>query len=708
MGQKRESSSGVINYEKVFTCLGFVVNDRSDNEIIGDCVFCGKHNKMYVNITSGQWLCHHAACAEKGNMYTYLSKVYEIFAEDIESSYTIRLLSSIARKRHLKIDTLVRYGLAWDGENWVIPSKNIKGKIVNLNIYRQIRSKDSKEVKRKWVCVSGLKAFPFNIDSLINKQHSTIYICEGIWDALALNEMIFDAELSDSHIAISFPGATTFKPVWAEYLVNNDIVICYDNDDAGIKGTELLLEKFAEAGITKNISKVVWPNEYVAGSDINDLLTVGKKLSDLQLMIHAVSVKNKNASIAPVDDSTQEYTLNFPTLKQKVRPTFYETLEGYKKWLFFTPEMERALRIIFATIYSNQIPGDPLWVHIVSPPGTGKSELLMSTSESNSCVFRSSVTAASLVSGWKATKNDNTGDPSLIPKAIGKTLILKDFTEVLKTPKDAKETIFSILRGAYDGVVERSFGNGVNRIYYGYFNLITGVTQAIFSESTALMGERFLIYHMVKGVGFRSDHNILAALQNVGDEPAMKQELCDLASNFIEYKLVQDDIPSIPEEYLIKLVNLSQLVSMLRSHVERDRFNPDKILYRPQHEVGTRLAKQLKKLMIGLAITETPIRVTEECYKIVAQVALDTCIGFNLEIIEALIKFPNKSSTELMEMVKLPYATIREQVENMYHLGVLSKSKTSNPAGKGAPLLKYTVTDVIKHYWVNAGLLALD
>ena len=54
--------------------------------------------------------------------------------------------------------------------------------------------------------------------------------------------------------------------------------------------------------------------------------------------------------------------------------------------------------------------------------------LLQALAESENTVYQSSLGAKTLISGWK-TPDDS--DPSLLPRLIGKTLVLKDYTELM-------------------------------------------------------------------------------------------------------------------------------------------------------------------------------------------------------------------------------------------------------------------------------------
>ncbi len=214
----------------------------------------------------------------------------------------------------------------------------------------------------------------------------------------------------------------------------------------------------------------------------------------------------------------------------------------------------------------------------------------------------------------------------LIPKLHRKTFVLKDFTEVLNMPRMQKDEVYSILRGAFDGEVTKPFGNGVMRHYKSKFSMITGVTHLIFAEQGASLGERFLIYHVFKGVDYNADDIIMAAINNVGHESGMKEDLSAIAHQFLNVRILPEDVPELDRETQVRLIALSQVVSRLRGTVDKD-YSRDVLSCRGQYEIGTRPAKQLKKLMLGLALLKDEPVFDEEIWRVVRQVAMDTCNG---------------------------------------------------------------------------------
>ena len=71
-----------------------------------------------------------------------------------------------------------------------------------------------------------------------------------------------------------------------------------------------------------------------------------------------------------------------------------------------------------ATAISICLPGDPVWLFIIAPAGSSKTELLRSFT-GNLIFSLSTITPQTLISGLKGVK-----DADLLPKLDGKVLII--------------------------------------------------------------------------------------------------------------------------------------------------------------------------------------------------------------------------------------------------------------------------------------------
>ncbi len=693
--------------------LGFAKTGHAGREWFGDCVFCGGRNKFYINIDTGQWQCKRGGCALEGNVYTLLQHYWE----------TSRLEGAHAPWKRAEADRglsraiMEAHGLAWDGERWIIPVRGKTGSIINYRTWR-IGSKE------QGLPALDLAMWQGNLLWEPERATARIWLCEGCWDAMALEEILeAAARPKEREVVLGIPGSNVFKAAWADDilrsgranrggLLSREVVVAYDHDEAGRKGVARVAR---ELGSMARVSWVRWPDEFPEGFDIRDFYIAEGTLEALEEIVVPWQPEETRADTSsgrrerntgtgermPLDPAS-----DWPLLREGGRPTWEEVMEVYRQWLSMTPDMEVALRIIYAVIISNQMSGDPLWLHVVGPPGCGKTELLVSTVSCDAVMLVSTITPNTLVSGWSMKGGE---DPSLIPRLRGKTAIFKDFTEVLKMHKQDREGIYSVLRGAFDGEVQKPYGNGVTRSYKDvHFSILSGVTQALFSEQSAIVGERFLVFHLLKGVGYDMTESLEAAMLNAGSEQEMKEALGDAAKRFLCWRIEDSDWPSLGRDYITRLVALAQLVSMLRGTVER---TPEgDITYRPQHEVGTRLAKQLKKLLFGLTMlrgcpTEgVPVSVLEEDYELLVRVAHDTCIGFNLEILYALAEVEEADCKTLSEMCDIPETTVRRQLDDMRLLGILCQRRVPNPSGLGRNLHLFSRSPVVCTFWERASL----
>ena len=150
---------------------------------------------------------------------------------------------------------IVSNNLDWNGTHLIIPIYDPSGNFL-FNKYR--RNPFGPDNLPKYTYEAGSTARLFNAHKL-NELHSII-ITEGELDAMRLE--------SAGYIAVtSTGGAGTFKDEWLPLLAGKDLYICYDNDDAGLRGAAKLL--------TKIPAKLVLVPRAENVKDITDYLKIG-------------------------------------------------------------------------------------------------------------------------------------------------------------------------------------------------------------------------------------------------------------------------------------------------------------------------------------------------------------------------------------------------------------------------------------------------
>lgn len=650
---------------------------------IGTCLFCGKEKKLFVNPEKEMWDCK--VCGASGNRISLLQQVYDRTRSDAtDDEY-----EELATHRSIPSKHLRDHGFAIIDGIWLIPGRTSKGKIHDLRRY----DLSTKQLASTAGCESQL----WGAEKLaIAPRGSRVWLCEGEWDGMAMRWMLNVLQMFED-VVVAVPGASILKKEWVPLFDGMHVMACYDADDAGKQGARRALKMLKESSASMKF--LCWPETRPSGYDIRDHVTAGMEaagakptLSSLMgLMSSNLPGQVETEGAAGEERVTQETELEPIELEG--------VLAEFRAKIRMSAEMEQALVVALAVAVSNDMSGDPLWCYLIGPPGAGKTLLLSAFANSKRCIFRSTVTPASLVSGWKESKSD----PSLIPQLKGKTFVAKDFTEVLSMPMVAQEEVFSTLRGAYDGSVQKTFGNGITREYKDcHFSMLAGVTNAIHGHRGASLGERFLKFQLTKLEGDDADSVIASAIKSVGIEKQREEALQLVVNRFLARKMDLATLPEMSDKYAIRLTALVQLVAILRAQVDRDRYRDD-VLYRPMPESGTRLAKQLAKMAICLSFVLGKSEVDDVTYSIVEKLAYDTAYGFSLDIVDALMSLGGEATRQaICEKADLPLSTVCRKMEDLGTLkAVRAWGKKITDIG-GRPSMVYKVENDVKQLWLRA------
>lgn len=665
----------------------------------GDCLFCGKDNHFYVNPETGQWDCKR--CGENGNIVNFLGKILDLWLPRTTKADYLRLKD--LRRNVCHSDEFRRSRFVWDGYRWLFPCCTVRGTICDLRTYIE-----GKRIIGTKGCTTGLWGSEQLLEGGGNKT-KPVWICEGEWDGIAARYLLRRLGKRDAVVAV--PGGTVFKREWADLLQGRPLNVVYDADKTGDNG--MLKVKKLMAHRVPSLKFIRWPLDIRDGYDISDLIVdEGDKAYDKMIAMLSeaprteslikektrLHIKKATRTLVGAEEVRIPTTGNTSPIK-----SFEEVVTRFRRWFEMSDDAVTALRIIFTVIFSNALSGDPLWFYIVAPPGSGKTALLNPLrSVPELCVFRSSLTTHMLVSGFQSNQ-----DPSLIPSLFGKTLVLKDMTEILSAPQHVQEEVFSTLRGAYDGLVERSYGNAVYRKYEGMFSFLAGVTVQIHGHSRASMGERMLKYQLIPYGHRDHESQIRAAMRNTGKEDELDADLFAAVSGFLSRDIDIDKIINgLPTWAEDRIVGLAQLIAMLRTEVERD-YRGEMIKYRPQDEVATRLGKQLKKLAMLLPLTNDTknMEFLESDFDVVERVAFDTAIGWSLDVVQAMMSFNNGlqpvSARELIEISKLPRSNISRKLEDLTMLKVVERT-VDKTAARNEDRVFYKLSKPIRSLWAMA------
>lgn len=677
---------------KGFTQHGFKPVGESGNQRYGDCPFCGRENKFYLNIENGLWDCK--VCGLKGNHRTFLANVSNRNAKELRG----KALQVISKDRGLPQEAFTEISMGfWDGK-YTLTVKDSAGHLQDMRMY-----KPGASIMGTSLCKTGL----WNMHSLVDaKPELPVYVCEGEWDGIAM--LWLAKHLKKEILVVAVPGANTFKKEWCSLFQGRKVYCLYDHDEAGEEGQLTVQERLT--GVASSIEYIHWPDVLPTGFDIRDLITrraVKRRKpkscwNKIHKMLKPSPIRQKEAVLVGRPGAEHRSKERAP---EPVKPIkFTEVLAVIKKWLFL--KSTDGIEIAVATMLSNKLGGDPLWMFIVATPGGAKTEILSTLQQCPESYFTSSLTPHSLISGaaWS-----NGHDPSLIPKLDQKVLIIKDFTTILTKRDQEKDEIFGILRDAYDGNCSKVFGTGVKRSYVSKFSILSAVTPKIYelAETHQSLGERFLKFCIGENLEHDSEMEIIErAINNLQQEDGMRQEMGDKMAQFIAWKyqcMAEGNAkrPTIPLPIQRKLIALAQFGARMRGIVGRDKYRPEIVNASPSSEVGSRLGKQLAKLLISLALVNDRDEVNENDYRLVRKCMLDTISQKTERVVRELFrKMPTGgtiTTSTISRETRFPQATIKRLLDDLDLLRIVQKSGSANK-------YEWALSDYIRELVSRAGL----
>lgn len=334
------------------------------------------------------------------------------------------------------------------------------------------------------------------------------------------------------------------------------------------------------------------------------------------------------------------------------------------KWLSIPPEDLDLIDFCLAVFVSQQIPGDPLWGMIVDASGGGKTELLRAFRCHPDAYFLSKLTEKSLISGYRDPEHPGK-DPSLLPELDEKVLIVKDLAPILQMRRESRNKILADFRDAYDGFSDNAVGTLGRICYQARFTFLVACTLAVerFDCVEQELGERMVRFRAHGQFGLAKTRR---AIRAIGGDGEMREEMQRLIGNFLSQVRLSAD--RVPDRLLEPLAQLSDFTARARSHVQRDRKGD--LQYLPRPEVGTRLGKELGKLLLALAAVRAKPEPDKADFATVCRVA-DDCIPPNrLAVIQALRQGP-MTLAEIKRATNLPHGTAQRVLDNLRVLGIV-------------------------------------
>jgi hypothetical protein len=456
------------------------------NELITHCLFnnCDEDSKgieahLYFNNSTSQYDCKK--CGSQGNIFILAKhlgdSIQGISAYPQQYTQTPNNKNvfdiSLVEKCHQALpenikeyllqrgisDTVVRaYKLGWGnfyGKWWItIPIKDYNGNYAFFKL-RQ----DPNEGNEKITYPKGATAQIYDWGSI--NAYEILMICEGELDRLSL--------LSKGiHSISSTHGAMTFKDEWIESLKKyKKIYVCFDNDDAGKKGSDRLIKMLLEELRDTEIFKITLPNDVGIGGDITDYFTKLKGNSDDLFNKYAAQLsKPPESRILKVDKPA--VALSFTEWQDIISQNFPD--------LLFPAEVGLS---IICQLLINEI-SNPFALVYVDVPSAGKTIAINFFADIDGLTYASDkFTPASFVSNATNVKKEKLKEIDLLPKLKYKLFLIRDLATLFSKRDDDLNECLGLMTRVLDGEgLNTDSGVHGQRQYIGeyLFMLLAGST----------------------------------------------------------------------------------------------------------------------------------------------------------------------------------------------------------------------------------------
>lgn len=354
-------------------------------------------------------------------------------------------------------------------------------------------------------------------------------------------------------------------------------------------------------------------------------------------------------------------------------------------------------KLMVASVVSQFLSSDPVWIVIVAPSGGCKSEFINMLSlvrwtlpgadktEEQLVHPISTLTSRTFVSGYKAGGKD----PSFLLKIKSGIITFKDLTSLLSEHRDDRAVIMAQLREIYDGKYVKRFGTGEEINWEGKITIVAGATYAIHTlkASYTAMGERFIFYNLIQP---NREEAAEKTMENQ-EEGKMTEHRYNLSVIFSEYAIsVLNNMlakqPKMDPATRKDIISLAELSTRARSDVERNYRSPQQEITEVHPpEMPTRFAGQLQTMVQALKVInyhETgKFELLDTDTNIINKLALDSVTKMRRIVMQELSRYEFIKTSGLAMKLGLPTNSVRRYLEDLVALEIADRKKGSGPNG---------------------------
>lgn len=315
--------------------------------------------------------------------------------------------------------------------------------------------------------------------------------------------------------------------------------------------------------------------------------------------------------------------------------------------------------IIFAVAVALYVPGEMLWLRVIGPSRSGKTEILRAIAQHRDSRQMEMLTPAAIRGGLKEQKS------KLLPDLNNKRVVTLDMAALLTTRADFRNEVFGLLRLVKDGRIDSDFGSTEGHLEQETkFDWILATTPHIeqYRQLESLLGERFI------DLWWRPAERVEVAIQATENNPKLaeiRKELAEAVSKMLDAAKQRGE--NLGEERIDNqwIGKIADVTALLRSPVEKDR--QGNISSVPQPEYGTDIAQSFQKVALGLTLLGV-----DDYKPYIKRLSRDCCPSIRKAILGALVD-GRRSIDNIASETLLPASTVRYHLQDLEALGVIVK-----------------------------------
>tara|TARA_Y100000310_G_scaffold287114_1_gene311806 strand:- start:2260 stop:4242 length:1983 start_codon:yes stop_codon:yes gene_type:complete len=580
--------------------------------------------------------------------------------------------------RHLSENIIAwaELGLAvmWGHEWLVTPVYDISGKGDTL-FHKLKKVPWNKATAKGRVHPAGREAslYPLRVlDSTPLREEKRLVICEGELDCLLLLDNGIPAVTGSA-------GATTFQEEWLDDIpMEMEIVLCFDNDDAGAKGREKLRALIREKREDLKISDVIFKGEDLkTGYDVTDFYEDNKDNFRGEFIKRITPFKE-------ILDGERGYLRPIATVKP---PTEDLDFAGWKKeietqFIDLWAATEVCMSIVCQLLIHDV--KNPFALILIDEPASGKTICLNFFDGIKEVTYSSdNFTPAALVSNSASKKTKDLAKIDMLPRIRFKTLIVREMAPIFGERDEDLRQKLAILTRVLDGEgYETDTGAHGKRGYQGdYLFMMLGASTPIPLRVWKQMGTfGHRLYFLGMGTKKKNADQLEVLLKQRNHKE--KEVHCKRATHRllqslwtknplgVEWNPEKDD-PAI----LKWIARLAEFLSVFRGEVivfERSKSNEGENLEhtRPVIEHPTRIVRCLYNLACGHAVSQGRNYINDRDLGVVLRVVLDTAPTPRPELLRVLITNGELDTPTLQSIVHVSAPKARKEMEKLVQLGL--------------------------------------